>query len=249
MKVMHTHIVHGIAILAWILLYSFHLAAWWLLAIIFIHWLYVMVMGAIYIERNFYIQAINQLPASANKQICLTFDDGIDAQLTPQILDMLDAAQVKACFFLIGKNIAGNEHIVTRMHNAGHLIGNHSMQHGFWFSMQRKQQIADEINLCNHAIEQIIQIKPKYFRPPYGVTNPTIAKAIQQTAMQTIGWNVRSMDTVAKSASDLLHQLKQKTKPGAIVLLHDRCPNTVAILTDYIAFCKNEGYTFVQPFK
>jgi hypothetical protein len=60
-----------------------------------------------------------------------------------------------------------------------------------------------------------------------------------------MGWNLRSLDTVAKTPEELLQKLKGKTRPNSLVLLHERCDITVDVLTDYIDYCLREGYTFV----
>ncbi|HQW47605.1 MAG TPA: polysaccharide deacetylase family protein, partial [Chitinophagaceae bacterium] len=86
---------------------------------------------------------------------------------------------------------------------------------------------------------------PVLFRPPYGVTNPNLARAIKNTNMLSMGWNLRSFDTVAKSADQLLKKLIDNTKPNSLILLHERCDLTVEVLTEYIEYCLLEGYTFV----
>jgi peptidoglycan/xylan/chitin deacetylase (PgdA/CDA1 family) len=203
------------------------------------------VMGAILIENNFYINSVNFLPQQKTRQLCLTFDDGIHAELTPKVLDILKQKNVKAIFFLIGKNIQGNETIVKRMHEEGHQIGNHSFEHSFWFDMKSSKAMLVEIEQTNQVLESVIGEKIKLFRPPYGVTNPNLAKAIKQSGLQSIGWSLRTFDTTAKTKQKLLVKLKQNTKDRDIVLLHDRCEITADSLTEYIDFCLDRGFTFV----
>ena len=103
-----------------------------------------------------------------------------------------------------------------------------------------------EIEAMNQRVTKILgeAYHPRLFRPPYGVTTPGLACAIRKTGMQSVGWSLRSLDTTAKKESQLLKTLKAGTRPGAIVLLHDRCLITVNILTQYIEFVRSEGYTF-----
>lgn len=213
----------------------------------------VQIIGAIFIQCNFYIKSINSvlefkkwMPIDQNKKnICLTFDDGIHTINTPLALEILKKKNIQAHFYLIGKNIAGNESILKRMYEEGHVIGNHSWYHAWNFDLQRTKTIEKEINDTNHIIQQTIGYKPFLFRPPFGVTNPMVANAIMNTNMLSMGWNLRSLDTVAKSADELLQKLKRKTKPNAIILLHERCDITIEVLTEYIEYCLTEGYTFV----
>ena len=218
---------------------------WWFLLLPIGFLVFHLVMGAIYIQRNFFIVSQNTLSTS-EKKICLTFDDGIHPDITPKVLDILNKFQIPAVFFIIGKNIAGNESILERMVNEGHEVGNHSHDHSFWFDLKSSAAMGEEMRCANQKIEAIIGRPCTIFRPPYGVTNPNLAKAIQQSGMRSIGWSLRSMDTVAKDAGSLLQKLKSETKPGVIVLLHDRCQITTEVLTDYIEHCLSEGYTFVS---
>ena len=213
----------------------------------------ILVLGAIYIQWNFYIKSINSVATfkhfmeidERKKNICLTFDDGIHPQNTPIALDILKKYQIKAHFFIIGKNIQGNEHILKRMHDDGHSIGNHSFGHTWNFDLQSTKAMQKEIEMTNLLINVNTGKTPILFRPPYGVTNPNLARAIKNTNMLSMGWNLRSFDTVAKSKDQLLKKLIEQTKPNSLVLLHERCDLTVDVLTDYIDYCLNEGYTFV----
>ena len=53
-------------------------------------------------------------------------------------------------------------------------------------------------------MERVTGLKPKLFRPPYGVTNPNLKKAIINGGYTPVGWSVRSMDTVIKDEKKLL---------------------------------------------
>ncbi len=233
-----------------ILLIKMEYSLWWLVPFVFLFTIPV-VLGAIYITKNFFIRSINSLYDAETdhvmkSDIMLTFDDGIHPEWTPNVLDILKAHQIKAMFFVIGKNIDGNEKVLKRLLEEGHTLGNHSFTHDRWFDMKSTKEMLHDLEQMNEAAQQVLGDKwrPIYFRPPYGVTNPNLAKAIRQSGMISVGWNVRSMDTIAKSKEQLLEKLKKMTRPGAIVLLHDRCQITVDTLTDYIVFCKQQGFTF-----
>ncbi|HMN33713.1 MAG TPA: polysaccharide deacetylase family protein [Chitinophagaceae bacterium] len=212
-----------------------------------------LVIGSIFIQYNFYIHSIcsvQEFPDFKNsypdeKRICLTFDDGIHRINTPKTLQILKEKNVKAHFFLIGKNIIGNEDILREMQHEQHVIGNHSYYHHWNFDLQSSEQMLSEIIHTNQLIEKTIKQKITLFRPPYGVTNPNLSKAIQQSNLKSMGWNLRSMDTTAKSKEKLLQKLIRKTKPNCIVLLHERCDLTVEVLTEYIEYCQQQGYKFV----
>ncbi len=212
-----------------------------------------LVLGSVFIRLNLYVKSINSVTEfkeymeidTEAKNICLTFDDGIHTLNTPLALDILKKNNIKAHFFIIGKNIKNNEAILKRMHEEGHCIGNHSFWHKWDFDLQSPRVMQQEIEDTNKLIKATTGNIPQIFRPPYGVTNPNLAKAIRNTNMLSMGWNLRSLDTVAKTKNELLKKLIRKTKPNAIVLLHERCDITIDVLTEYIDYCLFEGYTFV----
>lgn len=216
---------------------------WWWLLIPVVIYIHLLVLGAIYIQWNFYVKSYNK--GVLSKQIALTFDDG-PAQYTSVILDVLKKEGVQAAFFSIGKNAVANPEMVKRWYTEGHLIGNHSYDHGFNFDWKTSKAMQEEINKTNNAIMQIAGVTPKLFRPPYGVTNPNLAKAITSSGMYSIGWNVRSFDTTAKKKADLESRILNRLKGGDIVLLHDSQQITAEILTDLIRKAREKGFTFVR---
>lgn len=228
----------------------------WYIVIAIVFYLIVLIVGSAKIQWNFYLKSMNKLPmlklnfAEGNisiqqreKQVALTFDDG-PAEYTERILDVLKRESVPATFFLIGKNISNHEALVLRMKAEGHAIGNHSFEHGFSFDWQNAAKMQQEIEQTNDAINAITQGKVTLFRPPYGVTNPNLAKAISGSGMRSIGWNVRSFDTTAKSEEKLLQRILKKTKSRSIILLHDSCAISHQILPELIQALRSKGYSF-----
>src|SRR5690625_2122612 len=88
------------------------------------------------------------------KVVALTFDDGPDQQYTPQILDVLKKHQVKASFFLLGSRADKYPEVVKRIHQEGHIIGNHSYWHP-QFTKTGVQNMVWEINKSEKAISKI----------------------------------------------------------------------------------------------
>ena len=99
---------------------------------------------------------------------------------------------------------------------------------------------------ANESIENATGLSPKLFRPPYGVTNPNLAKAIRNGNYIPIGWNVRSMDTVMKDEKKLLQKMNAALKPGAIFLFHDSSHTTLQMLQAFIIHAKKQGYAFTR---
>lgn len=215
---------------------------WWLAGSIAIY-INLLVLGTIFIRWNFYLVSLNK--GKKKDLVALTFDDG-PAEQTAMILDILKAEGVQAAFFSIGKNAAAHPELVKRWHEEGHLVGNHSYNHGFNFDWKLSRAMAKEMEQANDTIMSLIGKKPKLFRPPYGVTNPNLAKAVKRTGMQSVGWSLRSFDTAAKDPRELLERILLKVEGGDIILLHDSMPITREILTGLIKAVRQKGFTFAR---
>lgn len=179
------------------------------------------------------------------KVIALTFDDGPNAIQTPKILDILKEHDAKACFFCIGSRIDGNEDVLKRIDHEGHFIGNHSYYHSNSFPLQSVNKITNELVRCDEKITGVTGKKTQLFRPPFGVTNPMIAKAVKRQKLITIGWNIRSLDTLEKGHDVVLKRIRRKLKPGSILLLHDHVTESDVLLRQILDLLKEENYTVV----
>jgi peptidoglycan/xylan/chitin deacetylase (PgdA/CDA1 family) len=229
------------ALLAIVLLLALQVS-WWGILLVVVVYLHLLIFGAIYIRWNFYLKSLCK---GNNKQwICLSFDDGPATQ-TAAILDILKLHNVPAAFFTIGKNAVSHPELVKRWDEEGHIIGNHSYSHSFNFDWQSSKKMCEEIEETNGVIRDITGKKPLLFRPPYGVTNPNLSRAVRQTKMHSIAWSVRSFDTSAKDPQQLLARILNQLQGGDIILMHDSMPITKEILTELIIRTRENGFTFV----
>jgi peptidoglycan/xylan/chitin deacetylase (PgdA/CDA1 family) len=201
--------------------------------------------GSTVLSANFFIPAV--VKGSALNTIALTFDDGPVPGKTEKILDILKQHEVKGAFFCIGKNAAENTAVVKRIHDEGHILGNHSFFHGRFFDLQTSDSILVELKNTDEVFRTIIGQKPKFFRPPYGVTNPMVAGAIRKGKYITVGWTLRSFDTVTKDGNKLLDKLmKGKIEGGDIVLFHDYSESMISILPEFIKQIRSRGLDLVS---
>ena len=200
--------------------------------------------GCYYIGSNFFINIICSADTN-QKEIAISFDDGPATNHTPEILQLLKQANIKATFFCIGNRIAGNENILQQIKEDGHIIGNHSYSHHFWFDMFSSKKMLDDLRLMDEELKRVTGLQPKLFRPPYGVTNPNLKKAITAGNYTPVGWSVRSMDTVIKDENKLLDKINKALKPGAVFLFHDTSASTLNVLPAFIKVVKNKGYQIV----
>ena len=88
-------------------------------------------------------------------------------------------------------------------------------------------------------IAQVIGKTPGFFRPPFGVLNPKIARASKNIGLEVIGWNIRSLDTKIKSEQQIYDRVKQ-VKAGDIILLHDTSQRTVHVLEMLLKLLKEK---------
>lgn len=212
--------------------------------LLFIAWSLIVFWGCYYVGSNFFIKIICKA-TTGKKEIAISFDDGPAENYTGAILEILKAEQVKATFFCIGNRIAGNEVALKQIHTDGHIIGNHSYSHHFWFDMYPAKKMQEDLQQMDAELQRVTGLKPRLFRPPYGVTNPNLAKAIKSGSYTPVGWSVRSMDTVIKDGKELSGKINKGIKPGAVFLFHDTSKTTLSILPEFIREVKNRGYSII----
>ena len=162
-----------------------------------------------------------------------------------RILAILEKFDAKATFFIIGKHVNGREYILEKIVEKGHLIGNHSYEHDTLYSLQAASWIHADIQKNNDLLTDLIHQQIRWFRPPYGVTNPSIGKALQTLPIDVIGWNIRSLDTSISDPHQVLQRIIKRLKGEDILLLHDTMENTALILEALLLYCKENNIDIV----
>lgn len=243
----NTNIILGISgtVLAWLHV-RYGASLYWLIPLLIAYSL-LLFYGSYYIGSNFYIKVICAAPDTPSlKQIALSFDDGPADEYTADILQILKEEGVEAAFFCIGQRVPGREALLRQAHEEGHVIGNHSYSHHLWFDLFSARRMAADLGEADKAIEGAIGLKPRFFRPPYGVTNPNLTRAIRRGGYIPVGWNIRSLDTVTKDETKLLLRVADALKPGAIILFHDTSRTTLSVLPEVIRRARAGGYVFTR---
>ncbi len=149
--------------------------------------------------------------------LALTFDDGPQPQITPQVLDILARHHVRATFFLIGLHVPGNEALVQRMYTEGHEIGNHSWSH-VDFTTLAPDEIEDQIARTQAAITAAGVPAPRLFRPPYGAINPVVRSHVPLTIAM---WNADPEDWHKPRAAQIVASVEAAAGPGKVIDMHD----------------------------
>jgi len=157
------------------------------------------------------------------KALALTFDDGPGTKLTPLILDILAEHNVKATFFLLGRNIPGREAIVKQIAHQGHQICSHGYDHLNYWKVSPIRAIRD-IKRGWQAINDVLNGKQdKYaFRPPYGKLSLPCMLYLWFHRVPILYWTLVSGDTWPEDKRDSrrLASLVRKSQ-GAVMLAHD----------------------------
>ena len=219
---------------------NFDISSWWIL-LIFVIWLTLTVIGSFHIRWNYFLKAIHKNHKIGQNAIAITFDDGPNVDFTPKVLHLLKKYNAKATFFLIGKNMNQHPEIVKQILSDGHIIGNHSYIHSNNYGFKSTKTIIEDIKKTQKLAMEITGLKLNFFRPPFGVTNPNIARAIKSLHLKTFGWTVRSFDTTSKKTSHIIHDITSNIRKGDVVLMHDNSVRSVKILEQLLQFLENNN--------
>jgi peptidoglycan-N-acetylglucosamine deacetylase len=217
---------------------------WIFLVIIALFWIIFFLTASFTISSGVYLKTVCR-GSSAGRKIAITFDDGPDEN-TLRILEILAKHNARASFFLIGEKAKKNSGIISNIKSENHTIGNHSYYHRFCFPIQAVKKIKNEIEGTQEVIRNITGAGPSYFRPPFGVTNPLLAKALEEFNLISVGWSVRSFDTVIVNPNKVLERIIKRIKPGSIILLHDMTKNVIPVLEGLLLYCEKENYAPVS---
>jgi peptidoglycan/xylan/chitin deacetylase (PgdA/CDA1 family) len=215
---------------------------WFSVFVVFLY-LFLLFFLVLIPQLNFFVDSLHRIPASGNS-VVLTFDDGPMPGHTEKVLAVLAEKKAKACFFLIGKNMEQHPELVKQIIAEGHQVGHHSYSHVNTFPMWSTDKVKEDIAKAASILESITGQQNLRFRIPFGLSNPNIAKAIQQSNFQSIGWSLRTYDTMSKSKEQLLQTILSKVKAGDIILLHDWGTYTVDALPEIIDGVRRKGLEF-----
>lgn len=167
--------------------------------------------------------------------VALTFDDGPDETMTPRVLDILGRHGIKATFFVVGEKVRRYPDLVRRMVDEGHTVGNHTLSHSPMFPLWGRERVTREIEQTQRTVKETAGVRMRFFRPPFGITNPVIGRAVRQSGLQAIGWSIRSFDTVAcQERSEVCRRITKRLHNGAVILLHDRCEGGDVLLEELL---------------
>jgi len=220
----------------------------WVIALATLIYFVILGLGVAFIQLQFFLPAFCHGSRRA-KQVALTFDDGPDRTSTPMLLKLLARHSIKATFFCVGQKVLSEPELMRRIVAEGHQVGSHSYKHSWWTNFLTSHSVSNEIRLAQTAIQDAIGVTPVIYRPPIGLTNPLLGKALQSSGLTCVGWDVRSLDKTSRNTANVLRRVLKKTTNGSVILLHDGGANPekmLAIASDVIANLRQQGYNFTR---
>ncbi|GBG96690.1 polysaccharide deacetylase family protein [Lactococcus termiticola] len=179
------------------------------------------------------------------KLIALTFDDGPNPQTTPGLLQTLKSKGVVATFFALGQQAQANPDIIKQEAAAGNEVASHTWDHKDLTTLSpgaAKQEILSAHDTINSLSGQNTNI----FRPPYGSYNQS---TLALTDLAAVNWSIDTNDWRYNSPAPVVQNAMSAAHPGAIILMHDIHPWSVAAVPQIIDQLKAQGYTFVTVTK
>ncbi|MEI2649921.1 MAG: polysaccharide deacetylase family protein [Dermatophilaceae bacterium] len=183
--------------------------------------------------------AAGGVDCAALKCVALTFDDGPGAH-TSRLLTSLDAAGVKATFFVLGQNVAVNPAVIKRMAASGHVVANHTWDHRDLKKLSGAD-ITSEVTRTNQAITAATGSGTTLLRPPYG----SFGQPVRGLGQAIIMWDIDTLDWKFRNVDEVITRGMTGVKAGSIILMHDIHATTVDAVPGLIAKLKAAGFTLV----
>lgn len=222
-----------------------------------------MARGAVHPGSQLFGHTITRTDSA--KKLAITFDDGPNPAITPQLLDLLAKYNASATFFLVGKYVGATPALVKEIAARGHLIGNHTETHPHLVFCGR-QETHKELQACSQAIAQVLHEEPRWFRPPFGLRSPWTVEIARQLGMRTVMWTLLPGDWRVKPSEWLIRRMNpiaihanalkgpaETASHGDVLCLHDGDyarpgadrTHTVAALQYWLPRWRDLGLEFV----
>jgi len=191
------------------------------------------------------------------RNVCLTFDNGPDPDITPRVLDILAKHQIKATFFVLGRKIEDSacRGICDRAAAEGHWIGNHTYSHETPLGLQDDPDSAEKEVARTQRLIGTLTHSEKFFRPFGGggaigshLLSRDVLQHLQAEQYTCVLWNVipRDWEDGKTWPERALEQMQEQT--DSLVVLHDIVGPQMGELERFIGLVRDGGGRFQQSF-
>jgi peptidoglycan/xylan/chitin deacetylase (PgdA/CDA1 family) len=166
---------------------------------------------------------VTRLPeaAASRREVAITIDDGPEPEVTPRVLDLLDAHGQRATFFCIAERVLAHPGLAREIVARGHSIQNHTAQHRHNFSFLGPRGFAAEIARAQDILSDVTGQRPTCFRAPAGLRNPFLEPVLHRLGLSLVSWTRRGFDTREGDAAKVMVRLSRNLQARDILLLHD----------------------------
>lgn len=202
------------------------------------------VQAAILAKDSRYPEPIFQVEDSKGT-LFFTFNLSWGESQLDALLRLLDQHEIKAVFFISGHWLEKYLQRAKEITDHGHWIGNHTFSYSRLTTLE-EEEIDQEISRFNNLCQDVCNVKPIFFRPPYGEYNPRIVRVARENDCHTLLWSVNALTLSNLETELLINHVEERIHDGAVVLLHVS-PRAVEILPSIIAFLEWKGYTIASP--
>jgi peptidoglycan-N-acetylglucosamine deacetylase len=166
---------------------------------------------------------LRRLPAAAaaKGEVALTLDDGPDPEVTPRVLDILEAVGARASFFCIGARAAAHPALTREIIDRGHTVENHSQNHAKLFAAHGWKRMEEEVAAGQATLTNVTGRTPSFFRPTAGLRSPLLEPILCRQGLTLATWTRRAFDTRCSDPAQIHRRITARLRAGDIVLLHD----------------------------
>ncbi len=183
------------------------------------------------------------------KKLYLTFDEGSNDTYLEQIVDVLNANDVKATFFFCRRYILDHPDLMKKLVETGHSVGNHTANHYQMSKYATREGISkylSEITAVEEAFEQVTGTSmDRIYREPKGEYSYRSLQIMKDLGYKTYFWSVAYLDYADDvSKEKALQELTSRVHNGAIYLIHPKNKGNYEAMDDFIKTMKQQGYTF-----
>ena len=192
--------------------------------------------------------------SAARGEVALTFDDGPDPDVTPQVLALLAATGATASFFCIGDRADRHPSLITAIAAAGHSVENHTLTHDLGFAFLGPSGLQREVEGAQRLLASATGRPPRFFRAPMGFRGPLLHRVLARAGLRAACWTRRGYDTLPRKPASVLRGLLRNLAAGDVLMLHDgnaaRMPDgtplVLAVLPGLLAAIRARGLTAVS---
>lgn len=192
------------------------------------------------------VRRLHHLPRGVwlhgERVIGLTFDDGPYPDRTSDLLATLEALDVPATFFLIGRRVDRAPAVARRLLDEGHLVANHAYSHKNLTELSPgrafQEIVAGKASISHHTGHE-----PLFFRPPFSARDDRLRRTVGEAGQILVDWSV-SVNDGRSTTEEIVEGVTRGFEPGAIILLHE-LPQTIRALPEIVARARALGYRFV----